>query len=245
MPPHNDRVDDFLRLYNELDAAMRERLEVDRSVSHAALIERLAKRDSVFAAQASRLQAYRSLRNSLVHLSYTGETEPIAVPRPDVVADYQRLIEYVQSPPPALETIAIRKVFTVSWDDFVLPNLRIMMERGFRLAPIIQEGELHGMFTESTLAQAWLSSESFILDETVRFEAFRETADFQKPILGVRFMASNVTVEEVERDFREAFERAEFTSVVCLTASGKPYENLDGIVTAHDLPSASGFRSMT
>ena len=245
MPSHDDRVDDFLRLYNELDAAMRERLEVDRSVSHAALIERLAKLDSVFGDNASRLQAYRSLRNSLVHLSYPGETEPIAVPRSDVVEDYRQLIEYLKCPPTALESIAVREVFTVGWGDCVLPNLRSMMERGFRLAPITEQGKLEGMFTESTLAQAWLSSVSFTLDDTLRFEAFRETAHFSKPILGVRFMSSDVTVEEVERNFREAFERGEFTSVVCLTSSGQPFDQLDGIVTAHDLPNASGHRPMT
>lgn len=245
MPSHDDRVDDFLRLYNELDVAMRQRLEVDRSVSHAALIERLAKLDSVFGAHASRLQAYRSLRNSLVHLSYPGETEPIAVPRPDVVEDYRQLIEYVKCPPTALESIAVREVFTVGWGDCVLPKLRHMMERGFRLAPITGNGKLEGMFTESTLAQAWLSSVSFKLDETVRFEAFRGNTHFSESILGVRLMSSEITVEEIERNFREAFERGEFTSVVCLTSTGQPFEQLDGIVTAHDLPSASGFSSMT
>ncbi|MDY0063079.1 MAG: hypothetical protein RBU45_24950 [Myxococcota bacterium] len=66
-----------------------------------ACIELLAEVDPVFRANASRLQAFRGLRNGLVHLPRGGRPEPIAEPRVDVVEDYERIVAYLLHPPRA------------------------------------------------------------------------------------------------------------------------------------------------
>lgn len=61
------------------------------------------------------MQAYRALRNSIVHLPRGEKPEPIAEPRANVVEDYRRLVAFMACPPSALGTIAVREVFSVGW----------------------------------------------------------------------------------------------------------------------------------
>ena len=230
----------LLSLYNELDHLLRHRLGANPSISHAALIDRMAARDPVFRNNASRLHAFRSLRNSLVHLTTDGDVEPIAEPRADVVDDYAELVKYVRDPPTALKSIAVTEVYTVGWETLLVPSLSNMLDRGYRLAPIVRDGNLEGMFTESTLAQMIVKSRDLHITEGTRFEDLRKITEFGRIVLGVRILSSVATIDEVEDAYQAAFRGQEFLSVVCLTATGRAREPLLGIVTAHDLPSANG-----
>lgn len=241
----DSNIDAFLRLYNELDKAMRVRLGVTRPhTPHHDLINRMADRDPVFRQQATRLHAYRALRNSLVHIPVSGSEEPIAEPRKDVVAHYERLVRYVQRPPQALDVIAIRAedIWSRDWSDPVVPALKHMLENGFRLTPIICEGRLEGMFTESALMQKLVRDGELSVDEEVTFSELRDELVFGEEVspTGVEFIASDASIEAVEAHFRAAFAEGRFISVVCMTPNARSHETLDGIVTAHDLPSANG-----
>jgi hypothetical protein len=111
-PPPKQRSTQFLELYNRLDALLRARTGAPAGVSHAHLIEQLALQDPVVRNNASRLHAHRALRNSIVHSPQGGEEEAIAEPRQGVVEDYERLESYVLHPPTALDTIAIKDIYT-------------------------------------------------------------------------------------------------------------------------------------
>jgi CBS domain-containing protein len=122
-----------------------------------------------------------------------------------------------------------------------------MMEKGYRLAPVISSGRIVGMFTESTLAQSLVTDGGLKLEPDTTFRRFEEFSSFEhvESIEGVEFTAADASVKEVESVFQSNFEKGRFTSVVCITNAGKPGTELLGIVTAHDLPSASGFDSMS
>lgn len=105
-------IDLFIDSYNKLDDFMRIKLKKDLTVSHAKLLSEMSKLDNVFARLETKLQAYRALRNAIVHKHREGET-PIAIPNHDVVLDYQRIVHYALTPPLALNSIAVTKIKAV------------------------------------------------------------------------------------------------------------------------------------
>jgi len=237
-----NRNQEFLDLFNRLEVLMKNRLgfREDENPAHAKLINQLADRDPVIAEHASRLHAYRSLRNSLVHLPGTGEPEPIAEPHVEVVDAFRKLVTYVEQPPTALETVAITgDLYHVGWNAPVLPALRFMLSNSFRLAPVLEDGLLDGIFTESTLWQAAEEQGVTVTEETT-FEAFRPWCAFGEEMpLGIVLLEATASLHQVEQVFRQRFESNAFTTAILFTDGGMAHQLLRGLVTAHDLPSAN------
>ena len=231
----------FLELYNQLDAAMRSRLGTPAHIPHAQLIDMLAGQDPVFRNNATRLQSYRALRNSIVHMPKGGSPEPIAEPRVDIVQDYGRLVSYMLRPPTALETIAVREVYSVGWQDKVRKALRTMLDNSYHVLPILGEGRvLEGVFTLTTLAEMLEGQGRVDASGEVTFQAFREACGFGRPRAHILFVAESATITDVEARFAEAFLRRVAVTALLITPTGRPLEPLLGLVTAHDLPSATG-----
>lgn len=236
----------FLDLFNELDFILRQKLGKESGVSHSTLLSLYGEQDSYFKKFESSLHVYKNLRNVLVHGSLPGQKLPIAIPEKRVVDDYEKIIEHLKNPKTALETIAIRKVYSVSWDQPVLSHLEYMDSKGYRLAPILSSSCIVGVFTESTLIKSFILSGGLTLGTETTFAEFEDLCSFKKGVQleGVEFLNESASVQEVEAVFQKNFEANKLTSVVCITHAGIPNSELLGIVTAHDLPSASGFNNM-
>jgi CBS domain-containing protein len=233
----------FIGAYNALDKLFRERLAPgDLKTSHADLINQLAKQDPVVHALASRLHAFRTLRNALVHMAGGAEPEPIATPLATVVDEYERIVAYLKHPPPALSAIAIpvARILSVEWTSLVAPTIETMLSKSYRLTPIVDDGRLVGVFTESTLWQALRAGGGRVeVTQATTFEAFAPWCSFEREVMGVVVLADTVTVPEVERVFQERFAHNVFTSAVFLTSDGTVGAPLHGLITAHDLPSVN------
>jgi CBS domain-containing protein len=239
----NDDTERFLTTYNLLDDELRARLACgDRKVSHANLIDQLAKSDPLVHAMATRLHAFRALRNALVHISATGVREPIATPLKSVVDEYERHLGYLRRPPLALDAIAVplSSLFTVGWGTLVPPAIDTMLKNSFRLAPIVEDGKLVGAFTESTLWQALQAEDGRVhVTPSTTFASFRRYCALEVDVLGVVLLPRTVTIYAVEQVFQERFARNVFTSAVFLTETGAASAPLLGLITAHDLPSVN------
>jgi hypothetical protein len=248
-----DRVHEFLHLYNQLDEHMRRILSADRQRSHAALLEQMAAKDPVFREHHSRLQAYRALRNSIVHVPVAGSPEPIAEPRDDVLEDYRMLVGYLTDPPTALDSIATRQLYTATWDTPVRQALSWIQERGFDTVPIVEGDRVTGMYTQHCLQRLTLSAlaegSTFSLTPDSRFADMKAQCEFSAddprnerdcPAL-VRFVPAAAGVEFVEELFKSEARRNRFIAAVCVTPTGRAMELLLGLITPHNLPSANGF----
>ena len=105
-----DTTQVFLSTYNRLDALLRVRLNADAKMSHAKLIEKLAREDAVVMEVASRLHAFRALRNAIVHMAIDGETEPIAATHETAVEEYQGIVRLILLPSKAHSHRAQRSI---------------------------------------------------------------------------------------------------------------------------------------
>ena len=124
--------DQFIEIYNRLDGLLRARFDADAKTSHAKLIDRASEGDPTVQAMKSRLHACRALRNAIVHMSKNSE-EPIATPLGSVIDDYARMVDYIQTPPTALESVAIHgdDLYTRNWSDNLLDSLQHMQKHSF------------------------------------------------------------------------------------------------------------------
>lgn len=246
-----DRVGEFLSLYNQLDQHMRSILGADAQRSHASLLEQMAQRDIVFQEQHSRLQAYRALRNSIIHTPFSGgSAEPIAEPREDVLANYRTVVQCILHPPPALALIATRDLYTAAWDTPIVEALAFIQQRGFDTVPILDRGVIAGMYTEQCLQRlvvaALQAGELFHLSPRAAFSELQPACGFNpadplnasdQPAL-IRFMPADASVEAIEKLFRTEGRDSRFIAAVCITPTGRAFEPLLGLITAHNLPSA-------
>jgi len=249
-----DRVREFLQLYNQLDEFLRRVLRADAQRSHANLLEQMAQRDPVFRDHHSRLQAYRALRNSIIHVPFSGESpEPIAEPRDDVLENYRMVVQYVLRPPTALETIATRDVFTATWDTLIHDALSFIQKHGYDTVPILEGQSLVGIYTTQCLQRLiWHAmadgrdlrvSPSDTLREWESECAF-STADPDNSSHHtslVKFAPADVGVEAIEELFRAEARQMRFLAAVCVTPHGRAFEPLLGLITPHNLPSANGY----
>ncbi|MDX8389937.1 MAG: hypothetical protein R8M38_05540 [Mariprofundaceae bacterium] len=248
------RVTEFLNLYNKLDERMRFLLNVDRNISHARLLEMLSERDEVFRKFHSKLQAFRALRNSLVHMSYEGDgLEPIAEPYENVLNEYRMVVNYLINPPTALESIATTDVFSVGWGTKLLSGLNFLDESGYDTLPIIESGCIVGMYTQSCFQRDTLekmkSGIPFTLDSLAVFHDINFACQFStddpnnvnNTIPAIRFADKSVTIESIENIFKSEARSGIFIIAVCITPLGTAFEPLLGLITPHNLPSANGF----
>jgi CBS-domain-containing membrane protein len=184
------------------------------------------------------------LRNSIVHIPSAGPETLIAEPSADVLDRYRRFVEYTKAPPRALDTIAVRDVYTVQWDSLVLVELRHMLARSFRLAPICDDSRLVGVFTETALCQFAVRAGGLPLNDRTTFAELRAECELNDTLDTVQRQAAlapeSSRVDEIEQQFREHFQKDVALTVVLITTTGSVGEPILGIVTAHDLPSASG-----
>ena len=160
---------------------------------HGNLIDALAKVNPDFHRNQSKLHAYRALRNAIVHQPVGHETHditPIAEPRADIVCDYLDIVSRVLEPPAALDDIAIAApaIFTVAWNTPVGTTLTTMKRNAFRLAPIVSDYKLVGLFDLQTLVaaaeHALNHGGKFELSVETTFENFRSSVGFWRMILG-------------------------------------------------------------
>ncbi len=236
----------FLATYNRLDALLRTRMHADAAVSHAKLIEKLSREDAVVAEVASRLHAFRALRNAIVHMGLDGETEPIAAPHAAAVAEYAGIVRLIAQPPRALDWMATCTPFTAQWNMPLRSALATLEEHGWDTLPVVENDRLEGMYTLASLQSWLLDAGSLTLDDTTVQSlrsriAFVESdpANVHRSVPGVALMPEASTVREVEDAFRASNRPGAYLLAVCLTPTGRYGEPLLGIVTPHNLPSAN------
>ena len=241
-----DTTQIFLSTYNRLDALLRVRLGADAKMSHAKLIEKLAREDAVVMELASRLHAFRALRNAIVHMAIDGEAEPIAAPHTTAVDEYQAIVRLIAQPPKALEWMATCEPFTATWDTSLFDALSMLEKYGWDTLPIVENNRLEGMYTISSL-QSWLIETGHITLDGTTLRAMQSRIGFsehdqsnqQGSVRGIVIVSESATVRDIEELFRTQNQAGNYLLAICFTKTGSWGEPLLGIVTPHNLPSAN------
>jgi CBS domain-containing protein len=117
-----------------------------------------------------------------------------------------------------------------------------MLENSYHSAPILEDGRQEGVFTHTHLME-WVEQQGGItLQETDLFERLREPCSQERPRGHILLLPARATVPEVEGIFVQAFRNRTAITGLLITSNGLAKKKLLGLVTAHDLPSATGAR---
>jgi hypothetical protein len=233
-------IHSFLESYNKLDQFMRLKLGADMSVSHAKLLTKMSRLDAVFSRLETKLQAYRALRNAIVHIHHEGET-PIAVPNQEVVMDYERLVEYALKPPSALHSIAATNIISVDWQTQIEFLNQLMVEKGLSLIPIIKDQRVEGIYSAWHL-QTFLFKKNVVFNRSMEIsELYDElntnhSLDYVHKNFRVGFCHKDATVEDVVNLFLGSAKAKNYFKAVYLTENGHKDDKLLGVITPHCLP---------
>jgi hypothetical protein len=234
-------IDTFLDSYNKLDEFMRSKLGCDMAVSHAKLLTRMSLIDNVFSRMETKLQAYRALRNAIVHIHHEGET-PIAIPNLEVVSDYQRLVSYALTPPTALESIAATNIVSVEWETQISTLNELMETKGLSMIPILKDGKMEGIYSAWHL-QTYLCKAKKPFDKSMELMEMYDHLNLNKEKENIQlafridFCKASSTIEDLVSCFLQSAHASHYFKAIYITENGAPFESVLGVVTPHSLPS--------
>ena len=118
------RADEFIRVYNEVDAYLRRPTGSDDRRSFAHVVQTAARTDRAVRHVRDRLIDYGQLRNGIIHSDAYPE-EIIAEPNEETVQESSRIVSLVMSPPRLIPTFQ-RAVRCFAPDDPVVQALAFM-----------------------------------------------------------------------------------------------------------------------
>jgi CBS domain-containing protein len=227
----------FLEAYNRLDDFMRRTLNARPGVIHSQLLVEMVKRDALFRSSRYDLDVFARLRNAIVHSPLASDSKAIAEPHPDVVQKYERLVSSLLEPPLA-STVAVplEKIFSAEWSDQVLRVVEMMQEKVYTHVPILENGIVVGVFSESTFLSVLAGRRQIAMDDATTLSDLRGFVPLSGGVSEViGFISANASVAEVALRFQLNFKEGKRLGALFLTGKGDPTEQLCGLITAWDV----------
>lgn len=114
----------FINAYNEIEKSLKAQNNLKSSLSYTETIRMSARNNSIVRKYEDDLIDYGRLRNAIVHSA--NENSVIAEPHDDVVADYEKYMGLICTPPLALNSIGVTDVKCVT-DETPLKDVLIGM----------------------------------------------------------------------------------------------------------------------
>lgn len=171
----------FMNAFNAIEAHLRRNAPPERRESFHQLVDGSSE---LTRQQARRLKDIADLRNAIVHNPGGWSSEPIAVPRQDVVDWIELQVELVLSPPTVLRVLNPVKPKVFAASDPLAKFLGEIVENDFSQILFRTESSRLEILTTNALAR-WLSHgfardsgvvlEGASLDEVARFREASET----------------------------------------------------------------------
>ena len=102
-----NNIDRYIDTFNKIETWMRDKVLIDEgsrhTISHSKLIDKLALQNPYVKQYSSRLHAFRSLRNALIHWPKASDGKPIAEPHQEIIEEYQKIFDILTQPPSILQ----------------------------------------------------------------------------------------------------------------------------------------------
>ena len=229
--PRRDRqrVDEFVRCYNEIDAELRRLLQKTKKTSFVDLVTEF-ERTGCTREDADLLRRVAGLRNFIIH-EPKKDDDFCAVPTELMLADLLAFLQQLLAPEKVVPRFA-KRVETVSPNDSLSHVLRRVARRDFSQFPVHSNRRFMGLLTENGITR-WLAKHiertlSLVdLDEVFVSELLRE----EEQRNNCAFIGPDVTVAAV----RSMYLEEEMLEAVLITENGQRSESPLGIITRWDM----------
>lgn len=226
------RTEEFLDKYKQLEQAASAAYGWEPDGKAIYRLERMQQFESVRA----ELNYCREVRNLLQHNCLI-EGAYAVEPSSQMLKLLNRILHQVLHPKRCLDICTpMEQIFARGLSDRVGPTMLTMYRRGLSHVPILNEGQVVGVFSESTIFAYLIGRRPQTWEETLRFSDLNEYLNTTTRRSEVyRFLSADATVAQAEAEFEQAFQKGKRISMFLLTKNGSREEQLLGILTAYDI----------
>lgn len=227
------KTEEFLELYKRLEALIRDVYDLDRSVGAVAWLKR---NDNSYRHLSTKLQYIIDVRNLLQHNGKLGDEYPV-IPSNAMLNTMRQVIRSVEAVPKARNLgVKGEDIFSASMGDPILPVMQTMARESYTHVPILENGVVVGVFSESTLLSYLMDHDVVRFEEGDRFDLLSDYLPLDKHRAETfRFVSIDASAPKIAGLFQEALRNSERLGIVFVTAHGRPDERLWGMLTSWDM----------
>ncbi|MCR1897628.1 hypothetical protein NSA47_01310 [Irregularibacter muris] len=232
-----NRVDEFIRIYNELDREMRKKLNADTRMSHMKALNILANKNDLISRNIDTLKQYARLRNCIIHDTISETADPIAVPLPEVVEKYQMILNRFKNPLTVFDLCTHRsKMLVASPNSLAVDIMQSMEKLLISRVPILEGENVIGVFNGNVLVYYLASTEKCLISENTMMNDFVEFTKLD----GQRkeeyyFVNKFLNVYDAEKHFKQKNKDNHKLVALFITSDGTSQGKLLGMLTEWDL----------
>lgn len=228
----NAKTDLFLDMYKRLEAAAERLVRPD---SRGSVVMQLSRRRE-YADMREELDYCREVRNLLSHEVKVDGEYPVC-PSDSMLSFMKRVLERVENPPRAIDRATpVNRLVTANRSDRLLPLMQIMQKRNLSHVPLLEDGRVRGIFSISTVFQAFLERESLHVDEETTLEAFDDYLPLSCHLgQSFLFIPEDILLAEASDIFDRAYQRDRKLKLLMLTRTGKEEERLLAVLSPYDV----------
>lgn len=232
-----NRVDEFIRTYNDLDREIRRVLRLDNRVSHMKALDIVSKKNELIYRNLSALKQYARLRNCIVHDTVPGIEAPIAVPLQEVVDKYKDIFNRFRNPLTVLDICTHRsKMLVASPSSLVVDIMHAMEQLLISRVPIIEKECIKGMFNGNVLIYYLTSLNTCSISENItmgNLKEFTKLDAHRKERFD--FVHKTLNVYDAEKYFKKNNKKEHKLVGLFVTSDGTNHGKLLGLLTEWDV----------
>lgn len=169
----------FMNAFTAIENLFRSKLRTDEHVDFAQLERAYADKYKLPATHRDALNAFRELRNAIVHKRYYNG-KPIAEPVPEVVNEIEGLRRLIESPPNALRVVGARDVCVTRDEEPIGRALEHVRRYDYSQLPVYDSSGFLGILTTNTIAR-WLAHQLEQNGGLAQEESVRQVLAFAEP----------------------------------------------------------------
>ena len=129
--------------------------------------------------------------------------------------------------------VKLTEIVYASFNEPMLLYLKIMEERKYNTIPIIEDGLVKGVFTESSLLEWFSKDEIIMIDKDTSFNDIRDTLDLDNRIESFYFIKPTLTLTKLYKRYIEEFKQGKRIGIYFITENGKSDGKVMGMVTPY------------
>lgn len=231
----SEATEAFIRAFEEIVEEVNRR--AGRATSHAFEIEQAAERDATVRRNRELLVYIRGVRNTLQHPKHRAPGHAVQV-TPEFLAEVHTLLRVFRNPPTANSVGVARRDIRIAGPEDRLGDLAELMKRqGFSHLPILDErGAVIGVFNEAAVFDHLWADSTTIIGRDMRVEDIlrhcRLDAGHTETF---RFVRPGALLDDLVGMFVAPASPTTRVGAAFVTASGKPTEPLQRMITAWDV----------
>lgn len=173
------------------------------------------------------------LRNILTH-----NADDVALPTKDFLDKFTKLVDNILAPPKVTK-VMVKKSNILSFDIHhkISDASKIMKEKKISNVLIFENNDLVGIFNESTLFNYYLNKDIVLEHSESTFQEIKEALKIEEhPSVYYRYVKSSLNIYKAQNIFdKEQFLNDKRLELLLVTSTGKPKEEIQGIVSPYDL----------